>query len=300
MEPRVVTDTTDFQNIDRGDLIELGGRMYRVMGHAREGRFGMDDPKFWVKRVVDVETGERKYLKLSFLESFETTIGNVVIQRFRDPGKEGRILSLVADHPHFMHGTVHRDAKGNNLRLIDVVHGPSFWQYMESFEIGHEEYFHEHLPDVLRRLVRAFEAIGFLHRHGLKHGDIRNDHIIVERDTGRFVWIDFDYDYVAEENPWSIDLFGLGNTLIYAVGMGFHDVPWIRRERETYGDLGDRIEPEDVSILERWRFVNLRKLYPYVPPLLNNILMHFSRGAPVYFETVDELIEGLHVYLATV
>ena len=38
---------------------------------------------------------------------------------------------------------------------------------------------------------------------------------------------------------------------------------------------------------------NLRKVYPYVPRSLNNILMHFSSASEVFYFTVSELLEDL-------
>ena len=122
MEERIVTDTTNFISIDYGDVILIDQKRYKVTGHEREGRFGMeDDPKFWVKKAVDLETGQKKIVKLSFFESFETSLGGIKITRFRNPDKEGNVLNLVKNHPYFMHGTVHRDSKGNNIRVLDIV-----------------------------------------------------------------------------------------------------------------------------------------------------------------------------------
>ena len=95
--------------------------------------------------------------------------------------------------------------------------------------MDHETYFHTALQGILRKLVRAFEAIRFLHVHGFRHGDIRNDHIMVEHGTGNYMWIDFDYDYDTSENPFGLDVFGLGNILTYAVGKGFHNTHEIRK-----------------------------------------------------------------------
>jgi hypothetical protein len=296
---RVFTDTTNFSVIDSGDEILISGRHYKVTGHARERRFGIEDPKFWVKRVMDTETQEKKIIKLTFFESFEANLGGVKIRCFRNPDKEGEILELVKDHPYFMHGTVHRDSKENNVRVIDVVRGITFLDYIDSFKMKYEIYFRAVLPDILKKLVRTFEAIRFLHKHGFRHGDIRNDHIIKEADTENFVWIDFDYDFEATENPFALDIAGLGNILLYAVGKGFHTYYMIKTDTFTYKDLGDRIEPEDFSLMDRRRLVNLRKLYPIIPECLNNILMHFSKGADVYYEWTDELIEDLNICLKT-
>ena len=189
------------------------------------------------------------------------------------------------------------DIKGNNIRIIDKIQGKSFFDYIDSLGIEHETYFNTALPGILRKLVTAFEAIRFLHSHGFKHGDLRNDHILIEHDTGNYVWIDFDYDYGISENPFSLDLFGLGNILTYAVGKGFHYSHTIKTNAFYYKDLIDHLEQCDFSILKKGRLMNLQKLYPYIPTSLNDILMHFSIGSDVYYEHADELIEDLNRYL---
>ena len=39
--------------------------------------------------------------------------------------------------------------------------------------------------------------------------------------------------------------------------------------------------------------MNLKKIYPYLPESLNNVLLHFSSGAGVFYERVDELMAEL-------
>jgi hypothetical protein len=293
MKERVFTDTSNFLSIDYGDIILIGDKRYKVTGHERERRFGMDDPKLWVKKAVDLGTGEKKIIKLTYFETFETVLGGIKIRRFRNPDKEGNVLNLVKNHPYFMQGTVHIDEKGNNIRVLDIVNGPNFYVYISSLEIDYETYFQSVLPGILRHLVRAFEAIRFLHINGVTHGDIRNDHAIVEEDTGNYVWIDFDYDFETTENPYGLEIFGLGNLLTYAIGKGFHTYYAIQ-DKSVYGDLIDRVEADDFSILTKGRFLNLRKLYPCIPSTLNDILLHFSRGANVYYEYVEEMLEDLN------
>jgi hypothetical protein len=116
----------------------------------------------------------------------------------------------------------------------------------------------------------------------------------VHRETGEFIWIDFDYDYEATENPYGVDIFGLGNILINALGKGFHTVDLIAQEPEVYRMLDNNIDPGDFSILYRRRFINLRKIFPYIPRLLNDIIMHFSSGANIYYESTDEILEDLN------
>jgi len=295
MAVREFTDTSDFFSIDCGDKIIIGDKSYTVTGHEKERRFGIEDPKMWVKRAIDDETDEKKIIKLSYLESFDTKLAGVKIKCFRNPEKEGRILDLVWDHPYFMQGKAYHDSNNNNIRVIDIVRGPNFFNYINSFsQVDHQRYFHKILPEILKKMVKAFEAIRFLHNHGFRHGDIRNDHIIFERKTGNYVWIDFDYDYSATENPFGMDIFGLGNILLYSIGKGFHDLYMIKHNTGFYKDLQDRLETSDFSLLDKWRLVNLRKLYPYIPKMLNNILMHFSKGSYIYYDTVDEILEDIN------
>lgn len=132
-----------FFSIEYGDEVLVGGKKYIVKGHKRERRFGIEDPKFWVKLADESDTGEKKILKLTYFESFEITLADIK-------------------------------------------------------------------------------------------------------------------------------------------------------------DLYERVEPGDLSIIDRSRFVNLQKLYPYVPKMLNDILMHFSRSAHVYYENMDEVIEDMNKCLYSV
>ena len=298
-QKKPITDTTELFSIDDGDVIMVGNRCYEVTGHAREIRFGLDEPKLWVKRVVDLETGQKKLMKLSFFESFETKVGPVAVRRFRSPAKEAEILELVKNHPHFMQGISFKDEKDNVIRILEIIRGRNFYNYMDSFKMEYKEYFHRILPEILKHLVRAFEAIRFLHLNGFRHGDIRNDHLLIESQTGKYMWIDFDYEYETGENPFGLDILGIGNILLYAVGKGFHTKHLIQKGKGIYSRLQDDMDEADYSIIHRNRFVNLKKIFPIIPKPLNDILLHFSRGAGVYYEVVDEVIEDVNrcIYL---
>jgi len=294
MAGKLITNTSNIFAIQRDDEIILGNRRYRVTGHVYEQRFGIEDPKIWVKRVEDCETGEKKIIKLTYLESFKTTVGGVDIRCFRDPEKEGNILNLVQDHPNFMQGKMCRDQEGHNIRVLDIVQGPNYFDYVDCIRIPYESYFEKMLPVLLRNLVRAFEAIRFLHVHNFRHGDVRNDHLIIDKTTGQYVWIDFDYDFECWENPFSLDIFGMGNLILYTVGKGFHTYYEIKNNPYLYKDLVAKLDPDDFAVLYKQRLVNLQKLYPQIPTLLNNVLMHFSRRTEVYYEYAEEVIEDLN------
>lgn len=297
MRERLFTDTTNFFGIDYGDIVEVGGKRYIIKGHEREERFGLDEPKFWVKKAVDADTGERKIIKLSFFENFETSFGGLTIQCFRHPEKEGAVLDLVGDHPHFMHGISHNDDQGNNVRILDIVHGKNLYAFIESLQMGHEEYFHELFPGILRKLIKAFDSLSYLHKNGLRHGDVRNDHIIIQRETDNYVWIDFDYDYESSERPFSLDIMGIGNILLYTLGKGFHNLNEKVNGDLLYKELITRVIPEDFSILHKWRFMNLKKLFPYIPSELNDILAHFTSGSEVFYDSVDEILGDLEKFI---
>ena len=290
---RPIHDTSEFFDIDAGDEIHIQDRVYRVTGFERERRFGSEDPKFWVKRVVDTTSGGRKIIKLAFFEQFMTILGGVKIHCFRSPDKESRVLELTRGNPFFMQGATLRDSKNNNIRVLDIIRGTNLHVYLENLFADHKTYFYTIFPDILNRLIDSFTALKLLHDQDVRHGDVRNDHLIIEGETGNYVWIDFDYDFLTPENPFSLDLFGLGNILLYTTGKGFHELNMIRGDQERYGDLMHRLSPEDFSIMYKSRFMNLTKIFPYIPETLNNILLHFTWGAELFYEHIDEIIDDL-------
>ena len=67
--PVVFRDTTNFMSIERDHIIDLQGSLFLVRCNEREGRFGLEDqPKFWVKRALSLESGRTYILKLVFQE----------------------------------------------------------------------------------------------------------------------------------------------------------------------------------------------------------------------------------------
>jgi hypothetical protein len=288
---RVVTDTSDFFRVDFDDIVVLEDRPFFVRNYEREGRFGIDDePKFWVRKAVDLLSGLPKILKMVFQERLSLRVGGVPLEGMRSPAKEARILALVYGLPHFMHGETLRDDRGNIVRVLDYITGDKLADIVPEMGRGHEDYFRDHFPGLLDEFITLVRAIGMLHGHGERHGDIRRDHIIRDRETGRLRWIDFDFDYCHVENAFGYDLFGLGNVLVFLAGRGEVTVQWLRR---TAPELMDRLSPEDTNVVFRNRVVNLRKLYPYVPGALNAVLMHFSAGAEVFYEETGQLLDDL-------
>jgi hypothetical protein len=49
----------------------------------------------------------------------------------------------------------------------------------------------------------------------------------------------------------------------------------------------------DFSVIVNTRLMNWRKVYPYIPVKLNRVLMHFSRGAELFYESISEIVEDI-------
>ena len=291
---RIHTDTTDFFSLEYGDVVVLGGKPYLVRHNAKEGRFGIDDDvKFWVKNAIDLKNGNRKIIKLVFYEKFKSRIGGIEYDCFRSPKKEARILDLVAGHKNFMQGFAVNDEKGNIVRVIDLIPGRPLSEFIESLKLDHHHYFKELFPGILDQFMECIQAIEFLHKNGEKHGDIRRDHIFIDREENRYRWIDFDFNYRHRENIHSFDLFGLGNILMFIAGKG--DVLLFDLKNQSSPHL-DILRDEDLNIVFHNRVANLKKIYPYIPESLNQVLMHFSKGANWFYENTAQLLSDLEEF----
>jgi hypothetical protein len=286
-----VKDTRDFFRVDYDDVVVLDGTPYFVRNNEREGRFGLDDEqKFWVKRALNLLTGEVNILKWVFKERFNARIGSLVFECVRSPQKEARILELVRGRPDFMQGKTVLDSGGNQLRILDYIKGKTLGESVSGTGESHDRFFHTRYPGLLDEYIRLVEAIRFLHENNEKHGDIRRDHIIKDGQDGQYRWIDFDFNYRHGENRFGFDLFGLGNVLLFITGRGDVTTQCLLNDKP---DLLGRLSEDDLNIVFRNRVNNLKKVFPYIPEKLNRVLMHFSVSAPVYYEETRELLEDL-------
>jgi hypothetical protein len=138
------------------------------------------------------------------------------------------------------------------------------------------------------------EGIAMLHKHGLKHGDIRRDHIFVDREDGHFCWIDFDYDFYLPERPFAMDLFGLGNVLLFLLGKENFRPGAILQNPEFGEKIFNTLVEGDLALVAQDRIFNLKKIYPYIPDELNDILLYFSTGTNVMYDTVEEFYDDLY------
>jgi hypothetical protein len=175
---KIITDTSDFFRVDYNDVVILGGVPYLMRNYTREGRFGLDDePKYWVRKAIDLKNREAKIIKLVFYEEIDARVGDMVFKCVRSPGKEAAILDMVAGHRNFMQGIAIRDKAGNIVRILDFIQGKRFDELISKLAGNHEEFFYEHLPGYLAIYGKMVKAIGFLHDQGQKHGEIEKQTI---------------------------------------------------------------------------------------------------------------------------
>ena len=287
---KVFEDTTQFMSIDVGHVLRLAGNDYLIIGHAREGRFGIDDqPKFWVKTCIDLTTDLKKIIKLVFLETFNNKVGGTVYRFLRSPEKEASILLAMQGHPNFMQGHPVTDTAGNIVRIIDFISGPSLFDYLRGLKISHREYYETEFLSVMKMFIQCVRAVSLLHENGLHHGDIRADHIIIHNETRDYRWIDFDY----EVNDREYDALCLGNVLQQVVGKGRHSINDIREQPENYPDFNGTLTSPDMSLMFRYRVANLQKLFPHIPKAMNDMVMRYSNGCSNPYKSVADLLSDL-------
>ena len=294
--PRIITDTSDWMRIERGDIVRLRDKDFVIKGNRYETRFGIgEQPKYWVFGAIDLESGEQKIIKMVFHEEFNVQIGIFKMHCYRSPEKEARVLELVAGDRRFMQGYTVADEVGNQVRVIDYIRGENLLQYVHENPKSHEQYFHEDLPAILKNLTGCLQAIQLLHMNHTCHGDIRNDHIIIESGSGQYRWIDFDLNQHVPD----FDIWSMGNIINYAVGKGINSFSAVLKSAKFPERVKQSLAVEDASAFYEYRIMNLKKLYPYIPDSLNDILLHFVIKPKVYYANMRNLIKEFREMLQT-
>ena len=108
--------------------------------------------------------------------------------------------------------------EGGEVRIIDYIKGRTLSDETEEFPGSHETYSRKLLPSLLEMLLPCLNALHALHGLGEGHGDVRTDHLMLDKETGKLRWIDFDCDFICREAPFAVDLLGIGNIRSELVG----------------------------------------------------------------------------------
>jgi hypothetical protein len=227
-----------------------------------------------------------RILKLVIEESFKVSVGAREVLCVRSAEKESKVLNLVRGDARFMQGRTVYDERGNPVRIIDFIRGTDLLTHLDSLRATHEEYCRALLPTILAKVADNIAALGRLHDAGLCHGDIRNDHLLVEHASGAYRWIDFD----LEQGFPDFDVWSVGNILHYVVAKGFMT---FRAVLDTWPELSGKLSRDDASVFFPHRVMNLRKVYSYLPEKLNRVLLRFSFGASAGYDRISQITEDL-------
>lgn len=293
---RILEDTTDFYDVNYGDVILLDDTGYLVRGTETEKKFGLEgEPKPWVKGCVDLTSGERKIIKIPFYEEFACRIEGIKSTCLRNPDKEARILSKVFGHHGFMQGFYRLDSRGNSVRIIERIVGMSLDNVVRSMKMDHHDYYFQEFPILLKGLIQAFRHMDYLHSLGEIHGDISPDHLYIERSTGSFIWIDFDYDYSVRENLVPRDLAEMGTVLSFVVGKDYMSYTEVQQK---FPQVAEKLTVDDMQSVFPNQVANLKLIYPYIHEELNRITMKFSNSASEKYSTAWQLADDMEHSLA--
>lgn len=285
------TDNAEYIDITRGMVLTLDNELYFILGNMFESRFTLEEyPKYWVKSAIELATGKKRIIKWVFNEEFVIQIGVLNIKCYRSPIKEEEILNLTRDHPFFMQGKTAHDSIGKSIRILDYIEGKSLYRYLLDLNMSHEEYFYTVYPSLLCQLKKCMEGIALLHKNNYFHGDIRNDHLILDQNSGNYKWIDFDLNQDFSD----FDIWSLGNILLFSTGKNEHTFHNITNNKEISKAAINSLQSNDASAFFKHRIINLRKLFPYIPKELNNILMHFSINTNVFYDRVEQIVNDVN------
>jgi hypothetical protein len=170
--------------------------------------------------------------------------------------------------------------------VIDFIQGKTVLKVLGDLEMTHERYVDEVLPRLLVEILDCFSGIVGLHDRGLCHGDIRNDHLILDSQDGRARWLDFDFVRAS----LVFDVWTMGNVLNCVLAKGFVTFHGLRQSRP---DVRDRVDGRDASAFFRHRVMNVDRLFPYLPPCFAAMLRRFCAGATVRYERAEQIASDL-------
>jgi len=144
-------------------------------------------------------------------------------------------------------------------------------------------------PAFFIKIRESLKAIGFLHENHYFHGGIRSDHVLIEKGTGNFIWIDFDLN----QDMLDFDIWCIGNLIYFVAGMGYHTFWDVSHYKDIYRNADASLSSDDASAFLAHRIINLKKLFPYIPEKLNDILMSFSISTNVFYDNVEQILEDM-------
>jgi len=268
-DTRIITDTSSYKEIDIGNIIELEGRRYRIMQN-------MNVPA--VKKARELTTGKIVWLKFQ-RDGLESA-------------REAEVLNLLSKTPldNFCQGRSFLDEKGNRVNVIGNIEGSALYDIVRNIAQEPEEYFIRHFIVFAEKLLIAAKAIEAFHKEFHQaHGDVHSGNIIIEENTGRPFWIDFQ----IEGDMMHLDIDGLVRTLLFLVLKPEGD-------SDVY-EIGDFPDEEFAQWEISWdgdTIVNAKRLRGYIPDRLNNMFLKTSNARQGAYKNAHEFITDLENVIA--
>ena len=62
---------------------------------------------------------------------------------------------------------------------------------------------------------------------------------------------------------------------------------------DTWPELSGKLSRDDASVFFPHRVMNLRKIYPYLPEKLNEVLLRFSFGTGACYDRISQITDDL-------
>lgn len=129
---------------------------------------------------------------------------------------------------------------GSLALVMDFIEGPTLEQLMDKHKAAGQIMDYEHAAWILARLVNA---LSYIHRHGVVHGDLKPQNVIIQENSHLVVMVDFGLASIKPTkssgnkgytdvfappeqrvagNPLipQTDFYALGKTILYALAQG--------------------------------------------------------------------------------
>ena len=94
-------------------------------------------------------------------------------------------------------------------------------------------------------------------------------------------------------------MWRFGNLLQFVIGKGLNPIGQIIQSDDFSQNVIDSLGPLDCGAYYTYRLMNLKKIYPYISPGLNEMLMRFSASSLRHYNQLWELMEVLREVITT-
>ena len=83
------------------------------------------------------------------------------------------------------------------------------------------------------------------------------------------------------------------------MGKGIRAFYQVLKDERFPEGVRESLRADDGSAFYEYRIMNLKKLYPYIPPKLNDLLLHFTIRPSAYYTDISQFVDEYHEMLDT-